>query len=135
MCNIYIGSSFLYSSTCSFLSLFCTYILTFICLFFFLYFSCVSGRVFIFFFFIFIIVCLALSHMIANYFFSQKKKHFVVLLFSSRATLSICVTFSICSNQPEKNKHIYVVLDRYIYMCDGCIFGIKPTHCECWFQL
>jgi len=109
------------------------HILAFICLFFFLYFC---GRVCsFFFFFTFIIVCLALSHMIANYTF-LKKKHFVVLFFSTCANfIYMCNFFYLFEPAREKKKRIYVVLDRYTYVCDGCIFGIKPTHCECWFQL
>jgi hypothetical protein len=132
VCNIYIlvlAFSILFDL---FLSLILLYI--------YWHFLCLSCSIFLcvsvhFLFFSFIIVCLALSRMTANYFFFSKKNILLFFFFLFVQTLSIRVTFSICSSQPEKKKRIYVELDRYTYMCDGCIFGIKPTHCECWFQL
>jgi hypothetical protein len=122
MCNIYIylGSSFLHSSTSSF----CTYIGIHMSHFSLCEWACVhffSSLLFLFFFFFtFIIVCLALSHMIANYSF-LKKKHFVVLFFFFFShslflcKVYLCVTFLSVRASPRKNK-TYLCSIRQIYL-------------------
>jgi hypothetical protein len=136
VCNIYIGSSFLYSSTCSFLSLFCTYILTFICLFFFsLFFLCEWACVH--FFFLYFHYCLfsSFSYDSELFFFSEKKTFCCSSFFFSCNFIYMCNFFYLFEPAREKQTYLCSIRQIYIYMCDGCIFGIKPTHCECWFQL
>ena len=63
-----------------------------------------------------------------RFFHNHNSKDFLFRSFSLSCKLHLytCVaTFSICSSQPEKKKRIYVELDRYTYVCDGCTFRNK----------